>query len=171
MAQHITDVRNKVRALGYEMNSSQLQNVPVMTMETNAFPEIVAVSDKVGINIHPYYHSDLNLYGSPDAMAEQGAERAIVTYDVMKALSNGKEVVVGEVGWPSRKRTQDPMPASIEMERMFMQKFMGKAGYRGIEYFWFELFDSNWKIGNFGDYNEPNLHFGMYFGDRSTPKW
>lgn len=171
MAERIYEVRDKVRAIGYETGSAELQNVPIMTMETNVFPEIVTASDKIGINIQPFYHTDLHLSGDSDAMAEQGAERAIVTYDVMKALSSGKEVVIGEVGWPSKKRDFDPMPASIDVEKRFLQKFISKADSRGIEYFWFELFDSNWKIGNFGDYNEPNLHFGMYFGDRSTPKW
>ncbi|GMH37166.1 hypothetical protein BSKO_05039 [Bryopsis sp. KO-2023] len=171
IAGRITEVRNTVHSQSYEMNMPWLRMIPIYTMEAFVHDEVVAVSDRVGINIHPFYHSNLSSSQDSETMSDMAVKRAFNTLDIMRAVSHGKEVVIGEIGWPTAATSQD-MPASVDIAKKFMDKFTAQAGSHGAQYFWFELFDSSWKYQLVGqDWNKPDLHFGMYYPDRHTKKW
>lgn len=172
IANRIVEVRNGVHSQSYEMNMPWLRMIPIMTMEAFVHEEVVAVSDMVGINIHPFYHNNLGASSDPEKMSDMGVERAFSTLNIMRALTHGKEIVIGEVGWPTVARHEDMHPANVEIARKFMDKFMSQAGGHNAQYFWFELFDANWKYPITGqNWEMPDLHFGMYTADRHTKKW
>lgn len=172
VAAKITEVRNRVRALGQELGSQRLLSVPVFTVEAWPHPELVAASDVVGVNVQPYYHRDLQSTFDPEAMSDMVTQRVFDTLEMIKTLSQGKKVVMAEVGWPTAARPQDQHPGSVGIAKLMMSKFEIQAQAQGVEYFWFELFDSNWKRVMFPSEPDtmPDFHFGLYMADHYTPK-
>lgn len=171
IAGRIVEVRNKVHSQSYEMNMPWLRMIPIYTMEAFVHDEVVEVSDRVGINIHPFYHTDMSNSHDSETMADMAVKRAFNTLNIMRAISHGKEVVIGEIGWPTAASYHDMHPASVDIAKKFMDKFTSQAGSHGAQYFWFELFDSSWKYDLVGqDWSDAHLHFGMYDHNRKK-KW
>ncbi|MFA6364931.1 MAG: glycosyltransferase [Candidatus Paceibacterota bacterium] len=137
---HIREVRAKV-------------SVPVSTSENPAlwryFPEIVPEVDFISLHTLPYWDS----VGSGNAL-----DWAFNTYFEIKSLFKGKEVFIGEVGWPSEGPERKSSVPSLINQAEFITAFIQRADSLGINYNLFEAFDQPWKMFDEG---RAGAHWGI----------
>ncbi|KAF7724276.1 hypothetical protein EC973_001177 [Apophysomyces ossiformis] len=108
--------------------------------------ELVAVSDMVVLNVHPYY---------TPIPSDQAANNVIETIQAFRSKAHGKEVVAGEAGWPSAGKANGPAVPSISNLAKFVKGMEG-ASFR---YYFFEARDAAWKAaGAFG----VETHYGLW---------
>ncbi|KAL3897404.1 MAG: hypothetical protein SGCHY_003436 [Lobulomycetales sp.] len=90
-------------------------------------------------------------------------------YDSLQALSPGKEIMVGEFGWPSAGIPKDNNPNNLpcpgKAERV-LNRFVCEMAARSppIGYFYFSAFDAYWKSASH------EKHWGVLRNDRTGPK-
>ena len=78
----------------------------------------------------------------------------------------GKDVVIGETGWPSGGRNVNQAVPSTENQQKFVREFREIADTRDIDYFIFEAFDEKWKpeeIFDSGGPNDAEAHWGLFY--------
>lgn len=175
VAQLVDHVRSQVRELGWRLSSEVLLNVPIFTIEIIPKPELVAVSDIAAVNIHPFYRYDLGVMpDDPEARAARILEATVEQIDVYRNLAPGKKLIITEIGWPTDSYdAMDPNYGNMDISHHFMQKFTAFAFQYGIEYYYFEMFDSLWKYAWFphAESSLSEFNWGLYYGDRTTPKF
>lgn len=111
----------QVRQLGYELGSSMLQNVPIFGVEAVPHPAVVAASDAVAVNIHPFFHYHLPNPQDPYEMATlalQGAKEVLNSY---RAMFPGKRLIITEIGWPTSSEGHELHSGKMETTKAFMQ--------------------------------------------------
>jgi len=122
------------------------------------YPELAEHVDFIAVHLLPYWE------GLPIDMAvDYSFERL---YEVQRAFPD-KEVIVGEVGWPSNGRRNRGAEPSLVNETRFLRRFLVRAEREGIVYYVMEAFDQPWKTkieGAIGAY------WGVYDVDRE-PKF
>jgi len=119
-------------------------------------PEIVKHVDYVMIHHYPYFN------GFDVAYA---ANKVFDEYKNVKKLL-GKDVVIGETNWPSNGSSIKMAIPSPENQQKFISEFRRIADFNEIEYFIFEAFDEQWKIGERSDPDKPNdveNYWGIFF--------
>ncbi|KAL3897402.1 MAG: hypothetical protein SGCHY_003434 [Lobulomycetales sp.] len=90
-------------------------------------------------------------------------------YDNLQALSPGKEILVGEFGWPSAGIPKDDNPNNLpcpgKAERV-LARFVCETAARSppVGYVYFSAFDAYWKP------DSHEKHWGVLKNDRSGPK-
>ncbi|GAN80280.1 glycoside hydrolase family 17 protein [Acidocella aminolytica] len=117
------------------------------------FPQVAPNVDIVMLHFLPYWENKpLSVNG---ALAEIGA-----TIEKFKKLFPGKQISIGETGWPSRGRWRGPAAPSRVNEAVFLRRFVALADKEGVDYNLIEAFDQNWKAqdegvagGNWGIWN------------------
>ena len=137
-------------------------NVPVTTAEPwhvwLAHPELAEAVDVVTIHLLPYWE------GLP---ADEALGFMLAKLDQVQRAYPDKQVVVGEVGWPSDGVTFGAARASRVLQAQVMRGFMAAAQARGIDYFVMEAFDQPWKTSFEG---RAAGYWGLYDLDRHA-KW
>jgi cellulose synthase/poly-beta-1,6-N-acetylglucosamine synthase-like glycosyltransferase len=99
-------------------------------------PELAEHVDFIAVHLLPYWE------GLPIDMAvDYSFERL---YEVQRAFPD-KEVIVGEVGWPSNGRRNRGAEPSLVNETRFLRRFLVRAEREGIVYYVMEAFDQPWK--------------------------
>ena len=78
-----------------------LKNVDIFSVEESPNPGVVAVSDAVGVNIHPFYDWTLPKLDDPKEMGNAAAERFQLKLNSFRSQFPGQKIIVAEVGWPS----------------------------------------------------------------------
>jgi exo-beta-1,3-glucanase (GH17 family) len=124
-------------------------------------PELAAATDFVTIHILPYWEDD------------PVAERDAVAHvrDVRKKLEAafpGKEILIGEVGWPSRGRMRQGALPSPANQARFLSGVVSLAKAENWQLNLIEAFDQPWKRlleGTVGGY------WGFYDDARRAPKF
>ncbi|ORZ15903.1 glycoside hydrolase superfamily [Absidia repens] len=133
-----------------DLSATSSYNIPVGTVDTpNTYPSnVIDACDVVGVNIHPYFASvDISQAGSN--MAEQ--------YKNFKNdKAKGKSVYVAETGWPSAGNNNGKADPSVSNVQSYVKQLMKLSG---IQYYYFEALDSNWKDGGS---NGVETHWGLY---------
>ncbi len=107
------------------------------------FPQVAPHVDVVMIHFLPYWE-DAPL-SVDDALAEIGSTTAR-----FKAMFPGKQISIGETGWPSRGRWRGPAAPSRVNEAVFLRRFVALADQEGVDYNIIEAFDQNWKYEDEG---------------------
>jgi exo-beta-1,3-glucanase (GH17 family)/cellulose synthase/poly-beta-1,6-N-acetylglucosamine synthase-like glycosyltransferase len=100
-------------------------------------PELAREVDFIAVHLLPYWEgvsSDTAIPFVLDRLAE------------VKKRFPYKEVMIGEVGWPSNGRIRRGSVPSLANEAAFLRQFLNVAEERGIDYFVMEAFDQPWKI-------------------------
>jgi len=107
------------------------------------FPQVASHVDVVMIHILPYWEDKpLSLDASLGAIQS--------TTEQFKKLFPGKEISIGEAGWPSAGRWRGPAAPSRVNEAVFLRNFVALANREGVDYNVIEAFDQNWKYEDEG---------------------
>jgi exo-beta-1,3-glucanase (GH17 family)/cellulose synthase/poly-beta-1,6-N-acetylglucosamine synthase-like glycosyltransferase len=132
--------------------------VPVGTAETWAYwlryPELAKHCDFLAVHLLPYWEG-MNVDAAVDA-SFQNLKR------VQKAYPD-KQVIIGEVGWPSEGRTRGNAVATPSNEALFLRRFLDRADREHIRYYIMEAFDQPWKAQGEGGVG---AYWGVYNVDR-----
>jgi exo-beta-1,3-glucanase (GH17 family)/cellulose synthase/poly-beta-1,6-N-acetylglucosamine synthase-like glycosyltransferase len=113
---------------------------PVGTAETwdtwLAYPELAQHVDFIGVHLLPYWE------GVP---VDEAVAYSLTQYKRLQKAFPHKQIVVAEIGWPSRGRTRESAVASDANEALFLRRFLNVAEKQGIVYYVMEAFDQPWK--------------------------
>ncbi|RKT45678.1 glycosyltransferase [Thiocapsa rosea] len=149
----LTEYLDRVRAMTW---------LPVSTAEPwhvwLKYPELADHVDFITIHLLPYWE------GVP---IEQAVAYAVSRYDEVKKAFPNKEVIIGEVGWPSNGRRNRGAEASLTNQTRFLRRFLAHAEQAGYVYYVMEAFDQTWKTKLEG---ATGAYWGVYNTDRE-PKF
>lgn len=122
------------------------------------FPELANYVDYITVHMLPYWEGvDVDL--AVDYIVEK--------MDLLEAAFPGKEILIGEVGWPSDGRTREAAVASDANEALFLRRFLDRAAQENYRYFLMEAFDQPWKAQSEGGVG---AYWGVYDVNRQ-PKF
>jgi exo-beta-1,3-glucanase (GH17 family) len=124
-------------------------------------PELAAATDFVTIHILPYWEDDP--VAERDAVAHVREVRK-----KLEAAFPGKEIFVGEVGWPSRGRMREGALPSPANQARFLRGVVSVAKAENWKVNLIEAFDQPWKRlmeGTVGGY------WGLYDDAQRAPKF
>jgi exo-beta-1,3-glucanase (GH17 family)/cellulose synthase/poly-beta-1,6-N-acetylglucosamine synthase-like glycosyltransferase len=122
------------------------------------YPELVDHVDFITVHMLPYWegiHVDVAVDYIVDKMEQ------------IKAAFPDKEILIGEVGWPSDGRTRESAVATTANEALFLRRFLHRAKQENYQYFLMEAFDQPWKAQNEGGVG---AYWGVYDVER-RPKF
>ena len=136
-------------------------------------PELASAADFVTIHILPYWEDD------PVSQAEAVAHVREVRQRVAEAFP-GKEIVIGEVGWPSQGRMREgALPSPVNQAR-FLSGMAQVAAAENWKANIVEAFDQPWKRllegtagGNWGVYDDASREAKFRLGEpvSNHPDW
>jgi glucan 1,3-beta-glucosidase len=124
-------------------------------------PELAEAADFVTIHILPYWEDDPVSEEEAVAHVREVRERVAASFP-------GKEIVIGEVGWPSRGRMREGALPSPANQARFVSGVVQLAKEEGWKVNVVEAFDQPWKRlmeGTVGGY------WGLYDGVQRNPKF
>jgi exo-beta-1,3-glucanase (GH17 family)/cellulose synthase/poly-beta-1,6-N-acetylglucosamine synthase-like glycosyltransferase len=121
-------------------------------------PELARHVDYIGIHLLPYWEG---------MDVDQAVGYALDRYRAVQQAFPDKQVVITEVGWPSKGRSRHDAVASPANQAKFLRRFLAAAEREGIVYYVMEAFDQPWKRALEG---EAGSHWGVYDVDRE-PKF
>ncbi|MFA7387263.1 MAG: glycosyltransferase [Thiohalobacteraceae bacterium] len=127
---------------------------PVSTAEPpyiwKRHPELVEHVDYITVHLLPYWE------GIP---VEEAVNFVVNNVNELKELYPHKQIVIGEVGWPSNGRTRQAAVASEANEAIFLRRFLERAAEEKYVYYIMEAFDQTWKREVEGDVG---AYWGVY---------
>lgn len=113
-------------------------NVTVTTSEPWSIwrdnPSLIDEVDYLLVHVHPFWEG---------VLIEDAANYVITKYKEIQSISGGKEVVIGETGWPSSGNEK----CSEENLRRFIEKFTRLSHSNSVLYYYFSAYDEEWKWG------------------------
>jgi glucan 1,3-beta-glucosidase len=124
-------------------------------------PELAASADFITIHILPYWEDE-------PVSVDQAVAHVTEVRDRVKAAFPGKEIWVGEVGWPSRGRMREGALPSPVNQAGFLSGVVSAAKEAGWKVNLIEAFDQPWKRlmeGTVGGY------WGVYDDRKREPKF
>ncbi|MCF7978433.1 MAG: glycosyltransferase [Chromatiaceae bacterium] len=140
----------------------RLTEIPVGTAEPwhvwLKYPELAEHVDFIAIHLLPYWE------GVP---IDQAVDFSFKKLDEVQQAFPDKEVIIGEVGWPSHGRRNRGAEPSQANQTRFLRRVLARAEQEGTVYYVMEAFDQLWKTkieGSIGSY------WGVYDAERE-PKF
>ncbi len=100
-------------------------------------PELIEYCDVVLINCYPFWE------GADIAHSLAYFERM---YDLVKAISGNKEVIITETGWPSEGQEVAAATPSPENAMQYFINVQEWAREKDVKVFYFSSFDEIWKV-------------------------
>jgi exo-beta-1,3-glucanase (GH17 family)/cellulose synthase/poly-beta-1,6-N-acetylglucosamine synthase-like glycosyltransferase len=145
----------KVEQLGKYLDQVRAAvSVPVSTAETwdvwLAHPELADHVDYIAVHILPYWDG---------VELDRAVDHVVVTMNMLKSTFPDKEVIIGEVGWPSNARTFKGAVASPANQATFLRRFLLQAEQQKYVYYIMEAFDQPWKRASEG---AVGAYWGVY---------
>lgn len=101
-------------------------------------PELAGAADYITIHILPYWENDPV---SPEHAVRHVAE----VYARVQQAFPGKQVMIGETGWPSEGRSRGASSPSVVNEARYLREFLRYAATVRMPYNVIEAFDQPWK--------------------------
>jgi len=161
---------------GYLQQVRAAINVPVTYADVWEFwlhhPELATSVDYITIHILPYWE---DRPVSPEGAVKHVAE----VYAKVQQAFPGKQVMIGETGWPSAGRARQAADASLINEARYLREFLNYAATVQMPYNVIEAFDQPWKReqegtaggywGIFDRYAQPK--FPMVGPVTEEPRW
>jgi len=133
--------------------------IPVGTAETwkelLENKDIAENCDFILVHIHPYWEG---------VSIEKAVEHVFEKYELVKKAFPEKNVIIGETGWPSKGDKIGKAVPSLENQVRFFESFTKQAKEKKIPYFYFEVFNEEWKIKFEGD---AGAYWGIFNSDGS----
>jgi len=126
-----------------------------------------AAAGKYGAQLKPYVDSMMiNIYPFYGQVAIGGAIANLINaYNMFNGQFNGKQVIIGETGWPSAGDTNGAAVPGVTNEQTFTQAVYANASQLGST-FLFSAFDEPWLSVQ----NSWGPHWGLWNSD-GTPKF
>jgi glucan 1,3-beta-glucosidase len=124
-------------------------------------PELAPATDFITIHILPYWEDE-------PVSVDQAVAHVTEVRDRVKAAFPGKEIWVGEVGWPSKGRMREGALPSPVNQAGFLSGVVSAAKEAGWKVNLIEAFDQPWKRlmeGTVGGY------WGVYDDRKREPKF
>ncbi len=122
------------------------KGIPVTTADVYSVffdhPEILEEIDIIFANFYPFWE------GVP---IQEALNRFKKSYEFLKSITSGKEIIVSETGWPSQGEAVGKAFPSPENAATYFKEFISFAHTNGLKYFYFEAFDEPWKAQFEGD--------------------
>jgi exo-beta-1,3-glucanase (GH17 family) len=112
-------------------------------------PRLAAECDVIILNLYPYWEG---------VAVEDAVESLEYCYEQVKGVADDKKVIV-ETGWPAGGATVGAAVPNPRNAARYLDEFMEWAHRRGVEYFYFEAFDEQWKEYREG---ECGRHWGLW---------
>ncbi|MEO5377428.1 MAG: glycosyltransferase [Magnetococcus sp. DMHC-6] len=138
-------------------------NAPVSTAEPwhiwLKYPELIKHCDFIAVHMLPYW----------EGIAQDKAVDYILFR--MKELQTAypqKNIVIGEVGWPSDGRTRINAKAGQKEQATFLRRFLARAVANKYVYYVIEAFDQPWKSNSLE--RGVGSYWGVFNADRQ-PKF
>ncbi|KAG7379682.1 glycoside hydrolase 3 protein [Phytophthora pseudosyringae] len=157
-AQNIADLQ-RVKAL---LSAYNLGAVPVTIAEIGdvylAHPELTDAVDFVQANGFPFWER----IAVENAVAYFESRMAPL---YQQAMARDKKVVIGETGWASDGSSPKASEASLSNAARYFSDFYHMAKQQGLEFYYFEGFDEQWKAETSNDTVEG--YFGLFHEDRT----
>ncbi|MGE7137290.1 glycoside hydrolase family 17 [Luteibacter sp. NPDC031894] len=127
---------------GYIERMNAATDVPVTYADVWEFwkehAALAKAVDYVTIHILPYWEDQ-------PVAPEKAIRHVADVYQRMKAEFPGKQVMIGETGWPSQGRTRRDASASLVNEARYLREFLNYAATVDMPYNVIEAFDQPWK--------------------------
>ncbi|MEA3641981.1 MAG: glycosyltransferase family 2 protein [Lamprobacter sp.] len=140
----------------------RLTQIPVSTAEPwhvwLKHPELVEHVDFIAIHLLPYWE------GLP---IDKAVDYAFRRLDEVRQAFPGKEVIIGEIGWPSHGRRNRGAEPSQANQTRFLRRVLARAEREGVIYYVMEAFDQPWKTKIEG---AVGAYWGVYDAERE-PKF
>ncbi len=134
-------------------------NLPVATAEIWNYwldhPQLAQAVDVLLVHIYPYWEG---------RAVEEGANYVLEKWNELKTSYPNKKIIIGETGWPSKGEKRSNAIPGEENQKRYLSDFISMADSNKIDYFYFEIFDEEWKSKLEG---EAGSHWGMYFSNGS----
>ena len=147
---------------GYLQRVRSAISQPVSTAEPwhvwLEYPELVDHVDFITVHMLPYWEG-INVDFAVDYIVDR-------MRDIETAFGD-KQILIGEVGWPSDGRTREAAVATTANEALFLRRFLHRAEQENYNYFLMEAFDQPWKAQNEGGVG---AYWGVYDVER-RPKF
>ncbi|MBA2398243.1 MAG: beta-(1-6) glucans synthase [Bradyrhizobium sp.] len=119
------------------------------------YREMAADVDFVTVHMLPFWEDE-------PIRAEAAAAHVIDIYRKVVLAFPGKEILIGEAGWPSKGRMREvSLPSRINQGR-FISELLDRAGREKIRVNVFEAYDESWKRQWEGTVG---AHWGLFDGD------
>lgn len=100
-------------------------------------PKLVAACDLILCNFYPFWEG---------VSIDYTMSYLHNMFEVTKAVSNGKRMIVTETGWPSNGETvEDAVPSNLNAMKYFIVS-QEWAAQNKVELFHFSSFDESWKV-------------------------
>lgn len=122
------------------------------------YPQLVEKVDFITVHLLPYWE------GIP---IDGAVDYCIMRYNELKQKYPHKEIIIGEVGWPSGGRIRQGAVASPTNQAKFLRRFLDVAEKNHYTYYIMEAFDQVWKKNLEG---EAGSLWGVY-NDNREPKF
>jgi glucan 1,3-beta-glucosidase len=117
--------------------------------------------DFVTIHILPYWED----FPLP---ANHAAAHVMSIRDKMAAVFPGKDILIGETGWPSQGRMREGALPSRANQALILQQILAQAEKRGYRVNVIEAFDQPWKRAHEGTVGG---YWGLFDGTTRQPKF
>ena len=118
------------------------------------YPELAEHVDYIAVHMLPYWEG---------IEVEAAVEHVVEKMALLEQTFPGKEIVIGEVGWPSAGRTRESAVASTSNQALFLRRFLDRAQREGYVYYVMEAFDQPWKERSEG---KVGAYWGVYDAER-----
>jgi glucan 1,3-beta-glucosidase len=136
------------------------------------YPQMASVVDYITIHILPYWED--NPVAAIDAV-----HHVEDVYAHMQHVFPGKQLMIGETGWPSAGRLRRSAEPSLVDEALYLREFLRYAAGVNMPYNVIEAFDQPWKRaqeGTVGGYwgifdSEAKPKFPMIGPVTEVPRW
>jgi exo-beta-1,3-glucanase (GH17 family) len=131
-----------IRQVKKEVDPTKVQ---VSTAETWGVwrdnPDLASAVDFVTAHFYPFWEGH---------RVEGAAQTVITDYEVLsehlrKQLGRNVKIVIGETGWPSGGIPVGDAVPSPENQHKFIAEFLPLACGKSIQFFYFDVFDEEWK--------------------------
>ncbi|KAG8816589.1 hypothetical protein FRC18_000918, partial [Serendipita sp. 400] len=161
----IEDVRTMLSSKNYG------KTIPVGSADAGSqiTTTLAAAADYIMANTHPFF-SGINIEGAADWTAQY-----LIDQEPRYATAAGKTLLSAEIGWPTDAMEGGSLSsngsiASIPNTQLLLDTFVCAAntnitagGPYANGYFWFELFDQEWKV----QYGGAEPYWGLFDKDKN----
>jgi exo-beta-1,3-glucanase (GH17 family) len=130
--------------------------VPITTADTYMqwmeHPELAKAVDFITVHIYPFWQK-IPIDATIRFLDQE--------YTQLQKKFPDKQIVIGETGWPSAGPAYGAAVPGAANQARYLREFINWAQAKGVQYFYFEAFDEDWKVHEEG----VGTHWGLYLQD------